>query len=363
MKELYYFSKMTQEKNKRKIIVAPLNWGWGHTSRCIPVIKEVISLGYIPVIACDGSALEFLKQEFPGIETLALPTYGIKYRQYFAWSMFLNIPKILKGIVKEHIIINKYIEANKNEVVGIISDNRLGIYHQEIPSVYITHQLNIKAGILSKNINKIHHYFIKKHQECWVPDEENSLYSGDLSKNTSNLPVKYVGVLSRFKKQEIPIKYDLLVLLSGVEGQRNALENLMCKELNGFKGKVLLVRGTLKASTKVFPSNVEVVDYLLSNDLEKAINESELVISRSGYSTIMDLITLEKSAFYIPTPGQTEQEYLAKYLNSQSKGRFSTQNEFNIDMLNKKNVEVSFKKTSQHCISKYLIKAFKLSPV
>ena len=354
---------MTQEKNKRKIIVAPLNWGWGHASRCIPIIKEIMSVGYTPVIACDGSALEFLKQEFPGIEMLVLPTYGIKYRQYFVWSMFLNIPKIIKGIVKEHTVIKNYVTAYKEEVIGIISDNRLGVYHHQIPSVYITHQLNIKAGILSKSINKIHHYFIKKHQECWVPDEENSLYSGDLSKNTSNLPVKYVGVLSRFKQQEIPIKYDLLVLLSGVEGQRNALENLMCKELNGFKGKVLLVRGTLKTFTKVFPPNVEVVDYLLSDDLEKAINASEMILSRSGYSTIMDLVVMEKQAFYIPIPGQTEQEYLANYLQRSNIANFSTQKEFNIEMLSKKNVEASFKKTSQHCISEYLIKAFKLSPM
>lgn len=348
---------------KKKIIVAPLNWGWGHASRCIPIIKEIMSLGYIPVIACDGSALAFLKQEFPSIETLVLPTYGIKYRQYFVWSMFLNIPKILKGILKEHTVIKDYVTAYKEEVIGIISDNRLGVYHHQISSVYITHQLNIKAGILSKSINKIHHYFIKKHQECWVPDEENSLYSGDLSKNTSNLPVTYVGVLSRFKQQEIPIKYDLLVLLSGVEGQRKALEDLMFKELKYFKGKVMLVRGTLKASTKVFPSNVEVVDYLLSEDLEKAINVSEIILSRSGYSTIMDLITLEKPAFYIPTPGQTEQEYLANYLKHHNRANYSAQKEFTVDLLNKKNVEVSLKKTSQHCISEYLIKAFKLSPM
>ncbi|MDO3694039.1 glycosyltransferase [Wenyingzhuangia sp. chi5] len=354
---------MSKKIVSKKIIVAPLNWGWGHVSRCIPIIKEIIVLGYIPIIASDGDALLFLRKEFPDLETLELTTYGIQYHQYFVGSMFLNIPKIVNGIMKEQAVIKKYINDHKKEIVGIISDNRLGVYHSEIPSVYITHQLNIKAGILSKSIDKIHHYFIKKHKECWVPDEENNLYSGDLSKNISNLNIQYIGVLSRFKKQEIPIKYNLLVLLSGIEGQRNALEDLMCKELRYFKGKVLLVRGTLKVSTKVFSSNVEVIDYLLSDDLEKVINESELVISRSGYSTIMDLITLEKSAFYIPTPGQTEQEYLAKYLNSQSKARFSTQKEFNIDMLNKKNVEVSFKKTSQHCISKYLIKAFKLSPV
>lgn len=354
---------MIKKTAPNKIIVAPLNWGWGHASRCIPIIKEIIDLGYTPVIATDGSALNFLQKEFPSLEFLKLPSYGIKYHQYFIGSMLLNLPNIMSGIVKEHRVLKKYTQEHQHELVGLISDNRLGIYHPEIPSVYITHQLNIKAGVFSNLINKVHHYFIKKHKECWVPDEEDSLVSGELSKNTSNINVKYVGVLSRFKKINIPKKYSLLVLLSGIEGQRNALEDLMHKELANFNGNVLLVRGTLKPTDKVFPPNVEVVNYLLSSELEKAINESEQVISRSGYSTVMDLMTLSKKAFYIPTPGQTEQEYLASYLESKNWANYSTQKEFKMGFLSdKKNVEkLYFHKTSQHKISKFLIETFKLS--
>ncbi|MGY5355267.1 glycosyltransferase [Wenyingzhuangia sp. IMCC45467] len=350
---------MSNKIVSKKIIVAPLNWGWGHASRCIPIIREIINLDYVPVIASDGAALAFLQKEFPTLEYIELPSYGIKYGKSFSLSMCLNLPKILAGIIREHSVIKQYISLNKKQIVGIISDNRLGVYHPQISSVYITHQLNIKAGFFSKWVNKTHHYFIKKHKECWVPDEENSLFSGDLSKNTSNLNVQYIGILSRFKKQDIPIKYNLLVLLSGVEGQRKALENLMYNELKHFKGKVLLVRGSLEASNRVFLSNVEVVDYLLSDELQTAINTSEQVISRSGYSTVMDLLILEKSAFYIPTPGQTEQEYLAEYLREKEMANSSCEKDFKIALLSKKNVEKSFKKVSQHHISVYLKNAFK----
>ena len=352
---------MSKKVVSNKIIIAPLNWGWGHATRCIPIIKEIISLGLKPVIACDGSALVFLQKEFPNEEFIELPSYGIRYRQHFVWSMCLNIPRIMMAIVKEKNVIKNYIKNHKDQVVGIVSDNRLGIYHSIIPSVYMTHQLNIKAGVVSNFVNKLHHYFIRKHQECWVPDEVNSLFSGDLSKNTSNLNVKYIGVLSRFKKQQAPIEYDLLVLLSGVEGQRQALENVMYEQLKNYKGKTLLIRGSLKPCTLVFSKHVKVVDYMLSDELEMALNSSKKVIARSGYSTIMDLTVLEKQAFYIPTPGQTEQEYLAAYLKEKNVAVFSSQKAFKIELIDKKNVEESFKKTSQHCISEYLINAFKLS--
>lgn len=351
---------MSKKVVSNKIIIAPLNWGWGHATRCIPIINEIISLGIKPVIACDGSALAFLRKEFPLEEFIELPSYGIKYRQHFVWSMCLNIPSIIKAIVKEKNILKKYIKNNK-EIIGIISDNRLGVYHSEIPSVYMTHQLNIKAGVVSNFVNKFHHYFIKKHKECWVPDQENSLFSGDLSKKKSNLNVKFIGILSRFKKQKAPIEYDLLVLLSGVEGQREVLENIMHEQLKNYKGKTLLVRGSLNPSTLVFPKNVKVEDYLLSGELQRVLNTSRKVIARSGYSTVMDLAVLEKQAFYIPTPGQTEQEYLAAYLKEMNQASYSCQKDFNIELIAKKNVDKSYEKISQHSISKYLTNVFKLS--
>mgnify|MGYP001025652836 CR=1 FL=1 len=169
-----------------------------------------------------------------------------------------------------------------------------------------------------------------------MPDVDNKInYSGKLGHlKTHNFNLKYLGVLSRFQHKKIETKYDLLVLLSGPEPQRTLLEEKLIKELKNHKGIILFVRGVLGGKTKIsVPKNFSVVDYLLSNELEKAINQSKIVISRSGYSTIMDLAVLGKKAFFIPTPGQFEQEYLSKKLSKKLITPFTFQQNFNVTKL------------------------------
>ena len=194
----------------------------------------------------------------------------------------------------------------------------------------MTHQLNVLSGKTTYITSKIHQQFIKKFDECWVPDKEGiSNFSGGLGylkKHHFNL--KYLGILSRFQPKELEIKYDLLLLLSGPEPQRTLLENKLLKELQHFKGKILMVRGVFSATEITAPSNFNILNYLLANELEDAINQSNLVIARSGYSTIMDLAALGKKAFFIPTPGQFEQEYLAKMLQEKLVAPYAKQDEF-----------------------------------
>ncbi|MGY5352125.1 glycosyltransferase [Wenyingzhuangia sp. IMCC45533] len=338
---------------KNKIIVAPLNWGWGHVSRCIPIIREIQKLNFIPVVACDGDALLFLKKEFPSIETIELTGYRIKYGSYFKLRMLLNLPHIIYGIWKEHKEINHYISQRSKEVAGLISDNRLGVYSSKVKSAYITHQLNIKAGLLSVLVNKVHHYFIKKHNVCWVPDEPCNLYTGELSKN-ENLEFRYIGILSRFEKSVTTKKYDLLVLLSGVEGQRVILERILLEELKHYQGKVLFVRGSFKKLDQQVSDHIQLVDYMNSEDLEKAILSADMILSRSGYSTVMDLIKLEKKAFLIPTPGQTEQEYLASYLKKKQLFDYCHQKDFTIDRIQNRKDVCRFNQNHKHLLKEEL---------
>lgn len=352
---------MQKQAVPNKIIIAPLNWGWGHATRCIPIIKEVEQLGLVPVIASDGDALQFLQKEFPKVEVLKLPSYNIKYGKYFLWSMFLNSPSILNGIYKEHQVLKKYVASHKTSIFGIVSDNRLGVYVNNVDSVYLTHQLNIRAGWFSFWVNKFHHYFIKKHKECWIPDEQGSLLSGDLSKSTK-LKTRYIGILSRFKQQNIPIVYDVMILLSGIASQRNELELKIASEITKIKGRVLLVRGTFEPSKYKYSKQVKVVDYLLSNELETAINSSDVVITRSGYSSVMDMAVMKKKVLYIPTPGQTEQEYLATYLEEKKRASFCHQKEFSVEELVKtKNVDPVVLQPDQHLINSCIKRVFNLS--
>lgn len=279
-----------------------------------------------------------LQKEFPLLKSYQLPSYKIQYAKKgnnLKYKLFCSIPSIIAAVKKERILVNELIEDEK--IIGLISDNRPGVYSKKIPSVYITHQLNVLSGNTSFVTSKIHQRIIKKFDECWVPDtEDKSNLSGVLGHlKTHKLSLKYMGLVSRFQPKKREIKYDLLVLLSGPEPQRTALENILLTELNRFKGSILVVRGVLtKQSSIVTTKNFKIVDYLLSKELENALNQSNVVISRSGYSTIMDLAALGKKAFFIPTPGQFEQEYLANSLSEKEIAPFCKQQDFSIDKLN-----------------------------
>ena len=305
----------------KKIIIAPLNWGLGHATRCVPIIKELQKSNFTPVIASDGTALQFLIKEFPSLEFFELPSYKISYGRNLKWSLIRKIPTIVRAVHKERLIIQEYIHQNP-DVVGIISDNRFGCYYTKIPSVYITHQLNVLSGFLTPVTSFFHRRVIRKYNECWIPDEENSVYSGKLSRSSKNLNQKYIGVLSRFKKQELPQDIDVLILLSGPEPNRTQLEIKLTSIFKTSSKKVYLIQGIVEKTQKTTKENqLTIVNFMLTKQLEHTLNLSKMVICRAGYSSVLDLVSLRKKALLIPTKFQNEQEYLAKYL--QQKGYFS----------------------------------------
>ncbi|WP_347172971.1 glycosyltransferase [Polaribacter uvawellassae] len=318
----------------KKIIVAPLNWGLGHASRCVPIIHFLLENKFTPIIASDGKALTFLQKEFPNLESLQLPSYNISYTRNLKLGLFFQLPKIVKAVQKETNVIADFITKN-NDVVGIISDNRFGVRNAKIPSVYITHQLTVLSGVFTFFTTKIHQKIIQRFDECWVPDSKENSLSGKLSKSTNKkLNLKYIGALSRFEKVDLPIKNSILIVLSGIESQRKRLEENLLKTFENHLKKVVLVQGKIEENqTKKTIGNVTIYNYLLSKELETEINQSEIIICRSGYSSIMDLAVLEKKAFFIPTKNQTEQEYLAKHLGAIKYVPFCKEKDFKLSCI------------------------------
>ncbi|MFZ4106690.1 glycosyltransferase [Flavobacterium sp.] len=323
---------MTTNNLPTNILVAPLNWGLGHAARCIIIIKELEKNGFNPIIASDGPSLLLLKKEFPHLTSLELPSYCIEYpknSRYFIWKLLFNSPKIAKAVRLEKKLVSKWVK--EYSIGGIISDNRFGIYNESVPSVYITHQLKVLSGNTTWFSSKIHTYYIRKFNECWVPDVIGKInLSGELGHlNKTDLTIKYIGVLSRMNKKIVPIKYNLMVLLSGPEPQRTFLEEKLTEKLQNYKDKVVFIKGKIEAKQKIEQiGNVTFYNYMQTEQLEATFNESEMVLCRSGYTTIMDLTKLEKKAYFIPTPGQFEQEYLASkckfegYIPSIKQSRF-----------------------------------------
>ncbi|NOU39271.1 MAG: glycosyltransferase [Ferruginibacter sp.] len=252
----------------------------------------------------------------------------------FFLKILSQIFSIKNKIKKENIWLQNIIDDHNIDIV--ISDNRFGLHSKKAHCIFITHQLAIKTGFALSNIivQKINYNYINKYNECWVPDDggKNNL-AGELShpQNMPSVLVKYIGILSRFKKEEIIKKYDLLILLSGPEPQRSIFEKILLKQLENLPLKIVLVRGLPNDKKTVILKNVEIYNHLSSSDLNKIILQSEIIIARSGYTTIMDLATLAAKAIFVPTPGQTEQEYLAGYLFLNKLSISKTQANFNIE--------------------------------
>lgn len=348
----------------KRILVAPLNWGLGHATRCIPIIESLLEQDFEPVLASDGQALELLKKEFPQLHSLELPSYNIRYTKkgnLLALGLLVQSQKIQRVAAREQKLANELVDELKLD--GIISDNRFGVYSHKIPSVYVTHQLNVPFGIFTAMASKVHHKIISNFNECWVPDYEGQdNLAGRLSfPPPKKIKTRYIQPISRFSYKPFVKVYDVLVLISGPEPQRSIFEKNMLVNFEGFDGKVLIVQGVVEQEQKseLFNS-IEIVNFMLKEELEAAILRSELVISRSGYTTLMDLNALRSRAFFVPTPGQLEQVFLANHMRKQGIANFSFQKNFNLNKLKESSDSQGFpiKKTSNKNSEKILFDVF-----
>ncbi len=341
---------MSEGKRKRKrVLVCPMDWGLGHAARCVPIIRKLIEKNAEVIIAADNQPIAFLKKEFPELKFLRFPSYRITYPSNgsMVFRMLLSIPKILRGIKQEHALLEQIIKENNIDIV--ISDNRYGLWNDKVYTVFITHQILIKCPAWMKMFEPvlagITRKLISRYNECWIPDlEGDENLSGDLSHKYS-LPqnAHYIGLLSRFdskvKSSKNDEKIDVLIILSGPEPQRTKLEEkllsgLQLPEFNLNKYNVVLVRGIYESTDNSQFSNLQsqicIYSHLETEKLHQFIDNSELILCRSGYSGIMDLAVMGKKAVFIPTPGQTEQEYLAEYLFRKKLFYYMKQNDFDL---------------------------------
>lgn len=322
--------------NKQKhILVAVLDWGLGHATRSIPIIQCLLAHHCKVSIAGNGSSLTLLKQEFPQLVFHELPAYKVTYPSngFFFWHLFWQSPGIFRAIHKERKVIDTLLRENHFD--AIISDNRYGCYSEKVPSVLITHQLNIQLPpSLSWNkfiIDYVNIRFIKKFTACWVPDFPSG-FTGKLSE-TKKIQVRFIGMLSRFQANHIVQENDhVLGLVSGPEPQREIFEKILRKEFKKLNQPCLIVRGLPNGMlNETKDGNITLRDHAPAQELQSIISKADYVISRSGYTTIMDLHALgKKHVIFIPTPGQTEQEYLAIELEIRKIAYTQTQDQFNL---------------------------------
>ncbi|WP_290797692.1 glycosyltransferase [Flavihumibacter sp. UBA7668] len=342
-----------------------MEWGLGHASRCLPLLNYLINNCKADlVVAANGSQADLIRESFPAIKIVHPPSYTIRYHKNRAGTiarLAFSLPHLAQQIKAENQWLRDY--ALNNPPDAIISDNRYGFRHPSIPSYLITHQLAVKTPFgkaVDALVRKQVYRYIEQFTACWVPDFEkiDRSLAGELSHPAQlpAIPVHYIGPLTRIHAAEpgrsLPHlinsqlengrNIQLLVILSGPEPQRSMLETKILEQWSKEPGKSLvLVRGLPEQVSgnqdhshiqpELLLPNSWVINHLSSPDLSQAIANASIILTRSGYSSVMDLIPNHKNLWMIPTPGQTEQEYLANYLSKKGLIRTVNQNQLSLE--------------------------------
>ncbi|MGQ9621135.1 MAG: glycosyltransferase [Bacteroidales bacterium] len=322
---------------EKKILVCPLGWGIGHTTRMIPLIRELKTLHNEVLFAGSGWQTEIVRKEINDIPFVYFPGFEIKYSailpQYIV--IFFYTPLFWYHTIREHIQLNRIIR--KYNINIVISDSRLGLWNKKIISVLVTHiiKLPLPKGfrLFEKFLLPLSRAVISRFTFCFIPDFPGEMnLSGNLS-HSFRLPLntRYIGILSRFQQtcqMEEHAERDIFctAIMSGPSPQKEILTEKIKDILKKINKKSVIFSGNPDLeSCETQEGNVTVVNHLQQDFMLKIIRRSELIISRSGYTTIMELFSIGRSALLVPTPGQAEQEYLASYLCSKSWFRYVRQ--------------------------------------
>ena len=310
--------------SNERVMVCPLGWGLGHATRVIPIISSLLAKGCHVIVAGDSQSITLLKKRFPNLEFIPFPSLRVKLTKGRNQTLaLLKIAiRLLFSIRKENRVARELIKKHKVDV--LISDNRYGLYSSSITTVLITHQLKVMFPKPFKWVQPIGERFVRRYAQrftyCWIPDNPNGFkLSGELSQpKIMHNNAEFIGLLSRFYGKDYTsnsVDWELLGIVSGPPPHRELLVKELVNLSNRLNIRSLIVQGLPSDEvSKTKEGMATLVNHLEDDEMARAITSSKYIICRSGYSTLMDLLALKRTALLVPTPGQTEQEYLARYL-------------------------------------------------
>lgn len=352
-----------------RILVCPLDWGLGHASRCIPLIRSLIKNNHTVIIGASGGGRRLLEIEFPELEIFEFPGYRVRYSRSPAWFlpvMLIQLPALLLGYRRENALLSNILSERKIDLV--ISDGRYGVNSSVVPCVFITHQIFIKVpgqfpGVarVERLVLILNTFFLRRFLEVWIPDFPGPKnLSGDLSHLNTPLPnLVFIGILSRFGNESGGLtvenensekllenfpSIDILAMVSGPEPQRGLFEKALVHGLKKRPGTHVLIRGLPgvsgshnETSASIQAGCLNKFDHLHGSLLGPLIRQAKMVVARSGYTTVMELAALGvQSVLFVPTPGQSEQEYLAQHLEKTETAMQMDQKNFELTQMENK---------------------------
>lgn len=291
-----------EEIHDKRVLLSPLNWGMGHVSRCIGLIHQLLEQNNVITVASNAEQEVIFRMYFPELDYVALEGYPFQFKGNgnFAWDLAQNLGALKSRLKKELKETQTLVRSHTIDVV--LSDHRYGFFCEDVPSVFITHQYHLPVKGMQVLADKWHKKRLRPFDHIWVMDYPDSRLSGKLSANPNDNRVKYVGPYSRFSLYDLNREKteETVVVVSGPEvyAQQFADE----------------IRANHPEATFICPDAIELDEVKRTSgnwkEQDTAILNAQRLISRSGYSTIMDLEALKIPAFLYPTPGQAEQIYL-----------------------------------------------------
>ena len=307
-----------------RILVSPLSWGLGHATRDVPIINHLLEKGHEIGVAATGIALELLAIEFPSLRFYEVPDYPSPYTSegFSVPRVVALLPAMQNDIIREHRIISKIAKQDKYDL--IISDNRYGAYARGVPSLFISHQIRFSTpgGIerLERMIEAYSEHYHKNYERVIIPDNPPGALSlsGKLGRARRPITRKrayYAGIITDIAKKDVVHDIDYLVSISGPKVTKDALKEAIVLQIGSLPGEKVILLGDPGTIFEQRPDEDTLVkSHATRSEMADLMNRARFVITRSGYTTVMELAELgKKDILFTPTPGQTEQEYLSVY--------------------------------------------------
>lgn len=313
---------------QKSAIFAISSLGLGHATRTLAIVKFYLKNRYTITIVSEGNALAFLRRELEkeNVEFLSLPDYPPLQREGKLRYLIADLFRTAKMIRKEHAFLEKLLRAREDSYEFVFSDGRYGFYSSRIPSFLLSHQISFHMPPFLSWMRRVAEYanyrYFKKFDTIFIPDfkERPKSLAGDLShaRILSRLPHHYVGYMSSYEYMNVPEDIDYLFIIAGfLKEHRHSFIEKLIEEAKKLPGKKVFVLGdTSKETVERLPEhNIEIRSFATEPLRSELFNRARVIVSRSGYTTVMDLAALGKRAVLVPTPHQTEQEYLGQYLS------------------------------------------------
>ena len=318
------------------IFYCVLNWGVGHATRSIPIIKNYLDQGNKVILFSDGEAENMLRNSFPTLTIHTLPSYKIQYKS----KNFLFLFIILQSFTRFWIIWREQLHMRRYQKLyqpnAVISDNRYGCYLKGLKNYLISHQLKLVTDdVIERLSQKFVDILLKPFDELWIPDIESVKLSAAMTDVNISIPKRWIGFPDLKLVKDAPAEnIELLVLLSGPEPRRTELEKKYLNVIATLPYKVVFIAGNFSQGYKLTEThNCIHHSRMKYEETLQYIARAERIVCRSGYSTLIDLYILEKkNIICVPTAGQPEQEYLADYWTEKGWVKMVEENEVEVKL-------------------------------